>query len=424
MKKRKKTRFTAFLLMLVMLFTAIQPPAQAMAWEAKTDKDYVKGPQNGTWDYIYFGRYPQTEVLGDELTADITGATYDEYGDAEVNGQKYRRICLLEGYENTLQYHYFKWEPIRWRVLEKTEENLLVMSDVGLDNIPYSESVDSVPTWGSSYIKGWLNDFGGSKTYEPRYLTNDMYGTFYSYKDENGNYVKYQKRDEQEKVRSFYMTAFSKDERTAIINDTTVGRIFLPTVDDVKNTSYGLGTDASRILKSSDYACRKGTGYGLGTGSVAASSIWWLRPMEPSDGSLSSAAVAGSEGNIQDHSWIFSQYDNQVACVPAMRIKLSSNLWKLEDTIELTRQKAIDNTLYAYRTSEYQEEEGGSLLKILREARESINQAETAGEVDAVLKDVRIKVDALKTYREYELDEVKEDGDSQNPVLHHDEGMK
>ena len=108
MKKRKKTRFTAFLLMLVMLFTAIQPPAQAMAWEAKTDKDYVKGPQNGTWDYIYFGRYPQTEVLGDELTADITGATYDEYGDAEVNGQKYRRICLLEGYENTLQYHYFK----------------------------------------------------------------------------------------------------------------------------------------------------------------------------------------------------------------------------------------------------------------------------------------------------------------------------
>ena len=44
------------------------------------------------WSYIYFGSYPQSEVTGDALTLENTEDSYDENGDAWVDGRKYRRI--------------------------------------------------------------------------------------------------------------------------------------------------------------------------------------------------------------------------------------------------------------------------------------------------------------------------------------------
>ena len=71
------------------------------------DADYTD------WSYVYFGSYPQSEVIGDELTTAIIKANYDDNGDAWVKGKKYRRICTDSGYSN---YKYFRWERIKWKV--------------------------------------------------------------------------------------------------------------------------------------------------------------------------------------------------------------------------------------------------------------------------------------------------------------------
>lgn len=51
----------------------------------------MKSGQKVTWDCVWFGSYPQTEVT--KLTSNITGATYDSNGEAVVDGVKYKRIC-------------------------------------------------------------------------------------------------------------------------------------------------------------------------------------------------------------------------------------------------------------------------------------------------------------------------------------------
>ena len=56
------------------------------------DTDSTGNTDTTTWSYVYFGSYPQSEVTGDALTEEITGADYDANGDAKVNGTKYRRI--------------------------------------------------------------------------------------------------------------------------------------------------------------------------------------------------------------------------------------------------------------------------------------------------------------------------------------------
>ena len=95
------------------------------------------------WSYVYFGSYPQTEVTGVELTSAIVGAAYDANGDAWVNGTKYRRISKSDtshdGYFGDSAYRYFKWERIKWRVLNNDGKELFVVVDNGLDCKDYNE---------------------------------------------------------------------------------------------------------------------------------------------------------------------------------------------------------------------------------------------------------------------------------------------
>ena len=113
------------------------------------------------WSYVWFGRYPQTEVTGDALTEAIRSASYDGGGDAVVNGEKYRRLSKssVEDADNfgDSAYRYFKWEPIRWRVLQNDGKTLFLLADQGLDYQQYHTSYTAV-TWSACTLRGWLND--------------------------------------------------------------------------------------------------------------------------------------------------------------------------------------------------------------------------------------------------------------------------
>lgn len=105
----------------------------------------MEAGQKVTWDCVWFGSYPQAEVVpaDSEYTAlpeehlkegdlirdnalyqTLQSATgWDEKGDIVVNGEKYRRITKENAtcsdassgfykWESETEYHYFKYQPI------------------------------------------------------------------------------------------------------------------------------------------------------------------------------------------------------------------------------------------------------------------------------------------------------------------------
>lgn len=76
-------------------------------------------------------------MTGEALTPEIIGNCYDQNGDAWITGTKYRRISREDTSDNEYfgknDFRYFKWESIRWRVLQNDGKTLFVMADKGLD---------------------------------------------------------------------------------------------------------------------------------------------------------------------------------------------------------------------------------------------------------------------------------------------------
>ena len=101
------------------------------------------------WDCVWFGSYPQAEVIpsgkytaldsnllqdGDTIISDSlynqleSAAGWSANGDITISGNKYRRIQMSDAtctyrlsryynWSDSTTYHYFKYEPIKWRVL-------------------------------------------------------------------------------------------------------------------------------------------------------------------------------------------------------------------------------------------------------------------------------------------------------------------
>lgn len=429
MKKLKKLKFTALVLVFALLFTSIQPAAwvEAAAGSAGQAADGteepgadIHNPENGVWSYIYFGSYPQTEVAGDDLTDAIKNASYDANGDATVDGEKYHRIYTrrypagtLNESDGTDEYFYYKWEPIRWKVLQKTEDALLVMADKGLDYIPY-HTAETAVTWDKSWIRDWLNSENTDTLYDSGSYMKNNYFSYSFYLCENGNegYRHYLKDDKQEKVHSFYTTAFDDAQRAAITaqgND----KLFLLSAEDVRNASYGFGTAEklpARQLSISEYAKKKSW--------FASESAWWLRSDD-----APFATIVGSGGDIISNSEYFKVNDYSMACVPAMYISLSSDQWVSEAAQLAGYKEDALNTLYAFQTSKYQTAEAVSMLKAVKESRDAINQAKDNAAVDNALAAAKAKIGGLKTGVEANWEEAIAAGDSLNPVHHHDTSM-
>ena len=176
----------------------------------------MEAGQNVTWDCIWFGSYPQAEVvpankeytsLAKELlqTGDLTrddvlyqklqSATgWDEQGDIVIDGNKYRRIKKEDAtyipytltssdykWKNATEYHYFKYQPIKWRVLAIEGTEALLLADKVLDAQQYNTVYKEAITWEESTIRSWLNGYGASsniqnKDYSKKNFINTAFG--------------------------------------------------------------------------------------------------------------------------------------------------------------------------------------------------------------------------------------------------------
>ena len=252
------------------------------------------------WSYVYFGSYPQSEITGNALTPEITGADFNTDGDAWVNGTKYRRIYRDD--TESVKYwdkecRYFKWERIKWRVLKNDGNKLFIMADQALDGRRYNVNEEPV-CWATSTLRNWLNE-------------------------------------------GFYRTAFSSEEQKAIIEQTVDNENEVETREKVYLLSFGEATDpaygfcdamsgsegkmsASRVVKKSEYARACGVDSDNVFSYPEEECTWWLRTCDGIDHD----GIVISNGR-SDMKW--TDTVPGAACVPVLHINLSSEYWYTAD---------------------------------------------------------------------------------------------
>lgn len=336
--------------------------------------DSMIAKQNTTWDTVYYGYYPQTEIVGDakqcgiktalwksekdyslepEVYAKLEQAKYTAEGDTVLNGIKYRRmkaedrtyISIASEIDNhyfwnaKIKYHYFRYEPIRWRILTvqdtSTGKRALLLADRILDNRKYNET-EGDTTWEKSTIRSWLNGYGAAANQD---------GQDYS---KNG----------------FIKTAFREAQQTPIITseltnknnyayntnggNSTADRIFLLSEDEVYLSStaayfgfvaagdYASASEIAKVQGIQDEGKRaQGSTYSKAKGlwcnheaGFEGNSMWWMR----SPGQMErNAAFVCNKGFIRFYGTRADAKD--VGIRPAMVLNMDEANWTYGGTV-------------------------------------------------------------------------------------------
>ena len=137
----------------------------------------MEAGQKVTWDCVWFGSYPQKEVTekdGSIYDALKNATGWDENNDITIGGIKYRRLRGQDAIYQTSDskfhydwngdyqtYHYFKYQPIKWRVLNRDGNDAFILANVVLDKQKYNTNYKYV-TWETSSMRSWLNGYGAS----------------------------------------------------------------------------------------------------------------------------------------------------------------------------------------------------------------------------------------------------------------------
>lgn len=300
---------------------------QAMATGLKAPR--VEGGMI-VWDCIEFGRYPQAEVIPtkegyDRLSqvewsdSDIivdsqlydklkdSNNEWDENLDKTIDGVKYRVVTESSMFQGTGGFYkwpiqtgsvhlYFKYEPVKWRILEIKGNQALLLADKALDEWPYSTSKSA--TWETSAARS------GTRTFTERAFTSNELNAIIETSLEN-------------KPNISYGTSGG---------NTTKDKVFLLSEEDVygsKAALHGFSTspdtyDAARYCKSSTYAKAKRLHSDTREGS-AGNCNWWLR--SPGRDSNSAAYVFVLGNGNSSGSFVDSR---NLGLRPAMWIDLST----------------------------------------------------------------------------------------------------
>ena len=218
---RVKSRFKSWIsimLCAVLIITVFSDISFAQHNIEEVDKSTLSNPrivpdksrkarQKMKWDCIWFGSYPQAEVVpagseykalpekfleeGDLIPDDVlyqilqSATGWDGQGDIVLSGEKYRRITKENAtyvttdskdykWKGETEYHYFKYQPIKWRVLSVNGSEALLLSDKALDSKHYNIEYEDV-TWEESTIRSWLNGYNASANIQNQDYSNNNF---------------------------------------------------------------------------------------------------------------------------------------------------------------------------------------------------------------------------------------------------------
>lgn len=316
----------------------------------------MKSGQKVTWDCIWFGSYPQREVVEDADTyAAIDESYYNPqtdviedaslfqklenasgWSDNEIilNGEKYRRMkkgdALYIGNSNvaaryyqwkdSVSWHYFKYEPIKWRVLNVKGNSAFIQTDVAIDNCVYS-ILDSETTWETSSIRSWLNGYDAEKNQDRRdYSKNSFSNNAFSIVQQQVIQLTEVKNDDNTK----YGTEGGND---------TKDKIFLLSEQEATTADYGFvgewKSDEARRKRSSTYTKAKGAfSTEANDRRYAGVCCWWLRTP---DDNANEALIVDMTGSVILGNNVTYKWD---AVSPVLNLDLSNpNLWSYAGTV-------------------------------------------------------------------------------------------
>lgn len=208
-----KRRLLSLLLCLAMVAECL-PTAALAAAPQKAIELNVTQLEGGQRSSIYFGNYQQSDASG-----------------------------------NTK-------EPVKWRVLANNENangSLFLLADQNLDvQLSHTEHADV--TWENSYLRAWLNS------------------TFMKAAFSNGEQQAIKATYVYNKTQSDGVTNPNPDYSIAGGNNTT-DRIFLPSIEEMNNSSYFPAGNGSRVSTNTAYVANKEGMHGK----VGKADYWWLR---------------------------------------------------------------------------------------------------------------------------------------------------
>lgn len=267
-------------------------------------------------DYIYFGHWPQTLERDENVVAKLNemagtpplprdnanpynwesheGTTYMWQKIVIYNGTKYLGVQMNDyrasgidalydkitdnGYYK-LNVYWFKYEPIKWRILTTSENSAYIMSDIALDffsmqpdrkseirddllasynNSPGVPDGIYANNWEYSFIRSWLNETFYNEVFND--LQKEIIQTTHldnSARSCNPNdYPKYYGYGENAGKNKYADQCKDTDDK-----------IFLLSLRDVTTTAYGfnkdvLAEDPARNLQASDFAKFHGVSMG------------------------------------------------------------------------------------------------------------------------------------------------------------------
>lgn len=215
MKTAKKA--LSVLLAVLVLFSTV-----ALSASAKTAGDVAVG------ESFLFGMYPQSRVTDAALLKTLNNATPDANGDVAIGANVYRHGYMKEfgpgfnsnfmryfGYELKTDY-WFKYEPIKWRVLANEADGVLMMAEPVLDARTFNDDISKGNDWVNSDVRAWLN--GAFLT--TAFTATEQEALLETVNENKGNFV--------------CKTAGSAD---------TVDRVFLPSFEEITNKAYGFNLD-------------------------------------------------------------------------------------------------------------------------------------------------------------------------------------
>ena len=340
-------------------------------------------PTHQVGDIVEFGSYPQSEVTdstlvsalnkiaktwtsygyysGNDTVGSMTKGDWMKYSDFNYNGVKYRAVTFSQYRPNmtsdspsssytfqdsngytTNNIYYFKYEPLKWRVLDPSTGFVLcesIIDSQAYSNTIYEYGTDENGTahWNDAGHTHYANDYATSSI--RAWLNDDFYNTAFSSSQKASILT-------SELDNRAYSTSYSEYD-----SKTTYDKVFLLSYSEMQNTAYGFPahTDSSsaRRAKGTDYAkCQ-----GLWVNSSNECSFQRLR----SAGYHSSdACYVGSDGDLNNDYYYYYNYwyvnytHNGVR--PALRISnLASGIFESDSVLSLNRSEmTVSNNVCPY----------------------------------------------------------------------------
>lgn len=292
----------------------------------------VTGDQMMTWDCVYFGSYPQSEIYESDIVyEDLKRATWDQNDDVTIGEVKYHRIqeTYYDDSNNSQNpillkvWRYFKYEPIKWRILSvnESENKALLLSDKNLDMKAYNEENIDV-TWKTSTIRSWLNGYGRSSNYcNTDYTTDNFINTAFT-------------TEEQDIIQTSTIKTPANLWHGTSGGEDAEDRIFLLSIDEAMEESYGFlnttGTTETRESMNTAYVASYPYCYDEGT-----SDFWWLRTV----GDDYPYATSVYDHGMIDYDGIVADSDQYVVR-PALYLDLSTDtLYSYAGTVSADMEK-------------------------------------------------------------------------------------